>query len=123
MRMKQLSSFTRYVDIIKKEDFITIFSLCEPGKWFSSRELQAFSFPNNAGSLAGRYLIKKTIHNYVKEQEFNHEIEILNNELGKPEVLLGENILALLKLAGIKKIHCSISHSRNFITAMTIFCY
>jgi phosphopantetheine--protein transferase-like protein len=121
--MKQNSSFARYVDMIKKEDFINFFSSCEPGKWFSTRELQAYSFPNNARSLAGRYLIKKTICNYVKEYGYNHEIEILNNEFGKPEVLLGENILSLIDLAGIKKIHCSISHSKNFIAAMTIFCY
>jgi holo-[acyl-carrier protein] synthase len=121
--MKQKSTFKRYVDTIKKEEFINLFSSCEPLKWFSGRELQAFSFPNNARSLAGRYLIKRTICNYVKEYGYMHEIEILNNELGKPEVLLGVNIRSSINLAGIKKILCSISHSKNFITAMTIFCY
>lgn len=52
-----------------------------------------------------------------------HEIEIMNNDLGKPEVLLGANILNAIELAGIKKIHCSISHSKNFITGMTILCF
>lgn len=121
--MKPKSTFTRYVDTIRKEEFMNFFLSCEPGKWFSDRELKAFSFPINAGSLAGRYLIKRTICDNIKEHGYMHEIEILDNESGKPEVLLGENIHSSIDSAGIKKIHCSISHSRNFVTAMTIFCY
>jgi phosphopantetheinyl transferase (holo-ACP synthase) len=121
--MKPKSTFTRYVDTIRKEEFMNFFLLCEPGKWFSNRELQAFSFPINAGSLAGRYLIKRTISNYLNDDRYIHEIEILNNEFGKPDIMLGENILSCIELSGIKKIHCSISHSKNFVTAMTIFSY
>lgn len=121
--MKPKSTFTRYVETMKKGDFMSFFLTCEQGKWFSNRELKAFSFPVNAGSLAGRYLIKRTISNYLNDDRYVHEIEILNNELGKPEVMLGENILSSVDLAGIKKIHCSISHSKNFVTAMTIFSF
>jgi holo-[acyl-carrier protein] synthase len=121
--MKPKPTFTRYVDTIRKEEFMNFFLSCEPGKWFSNRELQTFSFPNNAGSLAGRYLIKRTLSNYLNDDMYIHELEILNNELGKPEVLLGENIRSSVDFAGIKKIHCSISHSRNFVTALTIFSY
>jgi len=121
--MDQTASFNKLVDTIKKEDFISFFSECEPDKWFSKRELETFSFPNNIRSLAGRYLIKRSLCKYLDVNENMHEIEILNNELGKPEVSLGKNILQKTRLAGIREIQCSISHSKNFIAGMTILCY
>ena len=121
--MKQKPLYSRYVTTIKKEEFITLFSSCEPEKWFSNRELEKFSFPGNARSLAGRYLIKRTICDYIKEPGKMNEIEIINNDFGKPEVILGANILYAIELSGIIKIHCSISHSKNFITGMTILCF
>lgn len=121
--MKKKSTYLRYVDTIKKEEFISLFSSCDPEKLFSNWELKKFSFPENARSLAGRYLIKRTICDYIKEPGKMHEIEIVNDDFGKPEVLLGANILNAIEFAGIKKIHCSISHSKNFITGMTILCF
>jgi phosphopantetheine--protein transferase-like protein len=121
--VKQKPAYRRYVDTIKKEEFIIFFSSCEPERWFSNRELEKFSFPQNARSLAGRYLIKRTVCDYIKEPGKMSEIEIINNDFGKPEVLLGADILNAIELAGIKKIHCSISHSKNFITGMTILCF
>jgi phosphopantetheinyl transferase (holo-ACP synthase) len=121
--MKQKTSYFKYVETIKKEDFIAIFSSCEPEELFSKKELLAFSFPKNAGSLAGRYLIKKSICEYLKEPAKMNEIEILNNDFGKPEVLFGTSILSVVEHAGIKKIHCSISHSKNLIAGMTIICF
>jgi holo-[acyl-carrier protein] synthase len=121
--MDRTPAFNKIVDTIKKEEFISFFSECETGKWYSKRELKAFTFPNNIRSLAGRYLIKRTICKYLDVNENMHEIEILNNELGKPEISLGENILQNTRLKGIKAIQCSISHSKNFVAGMTIFCY
>lgn len=121
--MDQTPAFKKIVDTIKKEEFISYFSECEPGKWYSKRELETFTSPNNIRSLAGRFLIKRTICKYLGENENMNEIEILNNDLGKPEISLGANILQKTRLAGIKEIQCSISHSRNFIAGMTILCY
>ena len=121
--MKKKSKYCRYVEIIKKEDFITFLSSTEPEALFSKKELATFSFPKNARSLAGRYLIKKTICDYIHEPGKMNEIEILNNEYGKPEILLGAEILHIIELVGIKKLHCSISHSRNLIAGMTIICF
>jgi phosphopantetheine--protein transferase-like protein len=121
--MNQTTSFNKIVDTIKKEEFISFFTECEPARWFSKQELETFTFPNNIRSLAGRYLIKRTICKYLGENENMNEIEILNNDLGKPEVFLGVNILQKTRLAGIKEIQCSISHSKNFIAGMTILCY
>ena len=121
--MNKDSSFIRIVKTIDKEEFIKIFSSLEPGQWFSDRELEIYSFPKNANSLAGRYLIKKGISDHLKEEVKGSEIEILNNEFGKPEVLLSSKVRHISELEGIKKILCSITHSRNIIGGMTVLCY
>jgi len=121
--MDQKPIYRKFVETIKKEEFISFYLSCNPEVWFSKKELLRFKFPLNARSLAGRYLIKKTICNYIKEHEKIFEIEILNNDLGKPEVLLSKNIHKSFELAGVKNIYCSISHSRNIIAGMTIFCF
>ena len=60
--MEQKSEYSKFIDLIEKEEFVSLFSSCEnPEKWFSDNELQEFPFPERARSLAGRYLIKKTI--------------------------------------------------------------
>jgi phosphopantetheine--protein transferase-like protein len=115
--------YDKYIELINKEDFMTFFLSCNPEEWFSDRELEKFKFPENARSLAGRYLIKKSICNYLNEYKKIYEIEILNDDLGKPEVFLGYNIRQAVELKGIKNIYCSISHSRNYITGMTLFCF
>jgi phosphopantetheinyl transferase (holo-ACP synthase) len=121
--MKKDNSFVRIVNTIDKEEFIKLFSSLEPGQWFSDRELEIYSFPKNANSLAGRYLIKKAISGHLKEEVKGSEIEILNNEFGKPEVILSTKVRHNSELEGIKKILCSISHSRNIIGGMTILCF
>ena len=122
--MEQKSEYSKFVNLIKKEEFVSLFSSCEnPEKWFSNNELQEFPFPERARSLAGRYLIKKTICDQIEGLSNMHEIEILNNSFGKPEISLGINIQADIHKNGIKKILCSISHSRNFVSSLTIFCF
>jgi phosphopantetheinyl transferase (holo-ACP synthase) len=121
--MKPKTAYSKYVETIKKEDFLIFFPSCEPETLFSKRELLAFSFPENSRSLAGRYLIKKTICNYLDKPGKMNEIEILNNESGKPELFFREDMLKSIEVAGIKKILCSISHSKNIIAGMTIICF
>jgi phosphopantetheinyl transferase (holo-ACP synthase) len=122
--MKQSREYSKHVDFIKKEEFIQLFSTTEKtGKWFSEKESKVFSFPENVRSLAARYLIKKRICDQISEDRYMREIEILDDAFGKPEISFGENIGNAIEQAGIKKILCSISHSRNNITGMTIFCF
>jgi phosphopantetheinyl transferase (holo-ACP synthase) len=121
--VNQRPEYSKHVDTIRKDEFISLFLSIKPEEWFSETELKMFTFPGNAGSLAGRYLIKKTICNYIKECEKMYEIEILNDELGKPKISFGMNIRRDIELAGIKNIYCSISHSKNYIAGMTIFSF
>jgi phosphopantetheinyl transferase (holo-ACP synthase) len=121
--MKHNPVYSKQVEMIRKDQFQTFYLSCEPGKWFSDKELQVFPFPGKIQSLAGRYLIKKAIGNFLEEHEHYHEIEIFNDDFGKPELFLGEYIQQAMGRRGIKKVECSLSHSRNYITGMTIFCY
>ena len=99
-----------------------LFSTTEvPEKWFSEKELDQYSIHKNSGSLAARYLIKKRICTQTGDFGNKHEIEILNDPYGKPEIILGENMRLAIERAGIRKVLCSISHSRNYITGMTVF--
>jgi holo-[acyl-carrier protein] synthase len=118
-----MSDFKKYIETIRKEEFITFLDSHKPEEIFSERELKLFIIPQNMKSLAGRYLIKKTIADFINNHEKMKEIEIINNNLGKPEVFLGENIRRIVEFAKIKSIQCSISHSRNFISGMTILCF
>lgn len=46
------------------------------------------------------------------------EIEILNNELGKPEIVLHGKTKKISELNAINNIHVSLSHIKNFVTAI-----
>ncbi len=121
--MKSKTAYKKYVEIIKLEEFISIYTSSSPEELFSGSELGAFSFPGNARSLAGRYLIKKTICNFLHKPGSMNEIEILNNSFGKPEIVASAELQKTIKHAGISNICCSISHSRNLITGMTIISF
>ena len=121
--MKQKPAYNKYIETISREEFFSLYECCKPESLFSERELLAFPFPKNARSLAGRYLIKKSICNYLDTPGRMSEIEILNNDSGKPEVILGTELINNTEVAGIKKILCSISHSKNLIAGMTIICF
>jgi phosphopantetheinyl transferase (holo-ACP synthase) len=121
--MKQKPSYKKIVNRISREEFGSFFSSCKPEEWFSEQEMNRFSYPSCAGSLAGRYLIKKAIGDFLNEYDELKEIEILNDERGKPLISLGEKIKPVIIKSGIKRIECSISHSRNYFTGMTILCF
>ncbi len=49
-----------------------------------------------------------------------HDIEILNNKLGKPEVRLYNNTASRAKELGVKNIFLSISHEKEYSVAQII---
>jgi phosphopantetheinyl transferase (holo-ACP synthase) len=120
--MEGFTGYTRFVDRISREEFIELFSEKEErSKWYSEKELERFNFPKNARSLAARYIIKRRILEQVGSEGNALGIEILNDEMGKPVIILGHQTQKLLKEKGISEIHCSLSHSRNYIVSLTIF--
>jgi len=123
LQMPDNPSFSKIVNKISREEFQNLYPTLIQEKWFSVRELDTFSFQKSPGSLAGRYLIKKAIADHLNLAFDKSEIEILNNEFGKPDIYLALNLRRIVDNAGIKKIWCSISHSRNMIAGMTILSY
>jgi phosphopantetheinyl transferase (holo-ACP synthase) len=77
--------------------------------------------------MGARYSIKECIFDFFRERagftEKNYgEIEITNNELGKPIVGLSGGTSDCAGKLGITDIIISISHSRNLISGMVLFC-
>lgn len=48
------------------------------------------------------------------------EVEVVNNDIGQPEISLHGKILESVKAKGIENIFLSLSHSRDFATAFVI---
>lgn len=46
------------------------------------------------------------------------DVEILNNEMGKPEIILSGKALVLAEEYGIKRIHVSLTHLKEYATSI-----
>jgi phosphopantetheinyl transferase (holo-ACP synthase) len=88
---------------------------------FTPVELELFPDKANAGSLAGRYIIKKLLFTQLQLEGDFREIEILNDDFGKPILRLSDSLNNCCCNKGIKNICCSISHSRKRVVGMIIF--
>jgi len=89
-------------------------------KLFTKNELDLFPNKSNSGSLAGRYLIKSMIFKYLAIESDFQQIEILNNEFGKPLLDLSGHLMNYCQERGIQSICCSISHSRKRVVGMIV---
>jgi len=95
---------------IISESLATIFQPIEMDKYFSKY---------NYSRLCGRYLIKKSLLDYFKS--FNYlDIGVLNDEKGRPVISIKGELLKQIKETGVKKVLCSISHSRNWVASMVV---
>jgi holo-[acyl-carrier protein] synthase len=88
--------------------------------FFTKKELELFPGKSNSGSLAGRYLIKGLIFSYLELEYDFKQIEILNDELGKPLLGLSNQLKESCQNRGIQSICCSISHSRKRVVGMIV---
>jgi len=88
---------------------------------FTPKELELFPGKANAGSLAGRYIIKKLLFTQFQHEGDFREIEILNDDFGKPLLRLSDRLKSFCYTKGIENICCSISHSRRRVVGMIIF--
>jgi phosphopantetheinyl transferase (holo-ACP synthase) len=120
--MTNIPQYIKDRQIILLEEFKSLFSdQQELLNWFSVKELEEYPFPKKANSLAGRYLIKKSILTRLKLENQGNELEILNNTLGKPEIYFSRNIEKLVGKENLQNIHCSMSHSKVFVASLVIF--
>lgn len=72
-----------------------------------------------AARFAAKEAFMKALGNKARRLTW-HDLEILNNSQGKPEVFLFGKARALIKTLQIKNIFLTISHSDNFAVAQVI---
>ena len=94
-------------------------------KIYTQRELKNIEKRGNrtetyAGIFSAKEAISKAIGTGVREFSLT-DLEILNDDLGKPYVVVSEKLDKILKTKKEDyKIEISISHSRKYATAMAI---
>ncbi len=92
-------------------------------KIFTKREIEyCESKKNKAQHYAARFAAKEAFFKAIgtgwrNGMAFN-EIEILNNELGKPEILLHGKTKEFSEKQLINNIHVSLSHLKKIVTAI-----
>ena len=87
--------------------------------FFQPVELEKYYAPGNLRSLCARYLVKKSLLDYFKLSNYL-DIGILNDEKGKPELIICGELSRKIKEMSVKQILCSISHSRNWVASMVV---
>ena len=94
-------------------------------KVYTQRELENIEKRGNrtetyAGTFSAKEAISKAIGTGVREFSLT-DLEILNDDLGKPYVVVSEKLDKILKTKKEDyQIEISISHSRKYATAMAI---
>ncbi len=94
-------------------------------KLFTKDEVELWEKKNfNLGFIAGRFAAKEAISKALGTgiRGFNFkDIEIINNELGKPEVVLKPKAEEIIKkISKHYKIHLSISHEKEYAIAYAL---
>lgn len=91
---------------------------------FTKEEQEYFKSVNyNAKTIAGNFAAKEAIMKVLGTGLRNFkltDIEIVRNELGKPEVVLYNNAKNIKEQLGIENIIVSISHCNEYATANAI---
>lgn len=94
-------------------------------KVFSENEISyCESKPDKALNYAGRFAAKESFLKAIgtgwrTPLSFN-EIEIINDVLGKPEIILYGETKKFAESKSIKSIHCSISHIKEIVNAIVL---
>lgn len=103
--------------ITRNKNFINkLFTKNEMDLW----EKKNFKLEFIAGRFAAKEAISKALGTGIRDFNFK-DIEIINDELGKPQVILkpkAENIIR--KISKSYKIHLSISHEKEYAIAYAL---
>lgn len=88
--------------------------------YFIDKEIKSVEHKNSVKSLGARYLIKKSILDFLNLNDGYKDIAIESNEQGKPNVEIIRKVKEKIDERGIKNVQISISHSRNFISTLVV---
>ena len=114
------------IDIVEiKEIDESIQSEAFTRKVFTSPEKQSVErYRNRAEHLAGKFAVKeafmKAIGAGIRQEVWFTQIEVLNDESGKPQVQVKGEAEKRLEELGAERIHVSISHSGGMAVAVVI---
>lgn len=93
-------------------------------KIYTAKEIEYCQSKNNfVASFAARFAAKEAVLKALGTGMRNnswHEIEILNDELGKPEVLLNNKTARRAEKIKVRSIFISISHEKKYSIAQII---
>ena len=92
---------------------------------YTPAEMQSVErYLNKAEHLAGKFAVKegfmKAIGAGIRQEVWFTQIEVLNDESGKPQVRVSGEAEKRLEELGAKQIHVSISHSGGMAVAVVI---
>ena len=88
--------------------------------YFIDHEIKSAEHKNIVKSLGARYLIKKSILDFLQLEDEFSDIEIENEDSGKPVVRYDGRVKEKLEERGVNNIQVSISHSRNYVTTLVV---
>ena len=81
-------------------------------------------FKNGSQNFAGRFAVKEAFSKAMGTGLSNgikfNEIETVNDDLGKPEIVLYGSTKEILKERDLKCVHVSIAHLKDYATAIVI---
>ncbi len=111
-----IASIERMRKSAGRESFVKrVFSQAEREMFLQKRD----PAPSMAANWAGKEAFAKALGTGVRGFELN-EIEILRDTLGAPFVRLCGNARLEAEKRGIKKIHISLSHERDYAVAFVV---
>ncbi|RYD57620.1 MAG: holo-[acyl-carrier-protein] synthase [Sphingobacteriales bacterium] len=91
---------------------------------FSAEELKLYESRKGIKFLAGRFAAKeaavKSLGTGMRDGIPLNNIQILNDSLGKPELIISGEVKKISDLLGIRFFQLSISHSTNYSIAVVI---
>ncbi|TYP53302.1 holo-ACP synthase [Thermosediminibacter litoriperuensis] len=108
----------RIKEVLKNEKFLR--------RIFTEREINFFKDKKGEGycrHIAGRFAAKEAVSKALGTgiRFFGwHDIEILGDALGKPQVRLSGRAFEILKAKGYSRVLVTISHSRDYAVAFSI---
>ncbi len=106
--------------LIDIDNFKNILEDSDESDFFSGKEIESYGNRKGLGSYAVRYTLKKTLMEMLGFDFNFQEVEILNNDKGRPELYMSDTLAGEVEKKGVHNIHFSLSHSRKRAAVLLI---
>jgi holo-[acyl-carrier protein] synthase len=83
-------------------------------------ETKAFKYQHYAARFAAKEAFFKALGTGYRFGMAFHEIEVINDDLGKPVITVHGKVKTYLEKQGVKNIHLSISHVKEMANAFVV---